>query len=67
MDQDGVNSGRYTQAATWGGWITTLRIDGWRQVDFSILSAREIVPPCGGPIEAGHAFNYQADEGNGRD
>ncbi len=45
MDVDGVSTGHYSQAATWAGWETTFRVDGWRQVDFTLLSAREIVPP----------------------
>jgi hypothetical protein len=44
-DEDGKSTGRYTQAALWGGWIQTLRIDGWRYTDVAILSAREIIPP----------------------
>lgn len=45
-DRDGKSTGRYSTAATWGGWVTTFRVDGWRKVDFAILSAREIVPPA---------------------
>jgi hypothetical protein len=46
VDKNGQSTGRYKQAATWGGWITTFRVDGWRRVDFTHLSAREIVPPA---------------------
>ena len=45
MDKDGENTGNYTQAATWAGWRTTFRVDGWKNLDFAHLSAREIVPP----------------------
>ncbi|MGA9523480.1 MAG: hypothetical protein WBV82_18600 [Myxococcaceae bacterium] len=44
-DRDGVSSGQYRQAATWGGWVTTLRVDGWNEVELAILSVREIIPP----------------------
>jgi hypothetical protein len=46
MDKNGQSTGRYTQAAIWGGWTTTFRVDGWRRLDFTQLSAREIVPPA---------------------
>ena len=45
VDHDGVNTGKYSQAALWGGWRQTLRIDGWQAYDLAILSAREILPP----------------------
>ncbi|MGA9520094.1 MAG: hypothetical protein WBV82_01440, partial [Myxococcaceae bacterium] len=44
-DRDGGSTGQYRRAATWGGWVTTLRVDGWKHVDVAILSAREIIPP----------------------
>jgi hypothetical protein len=44
-DTQGVAMGPYTQAALWAGWMNMFRVDGWRLVDFSILSAREIQPP----------------------
>jgi hypothetical protein len=44
-DRDGVPTGHYDQAAIWGGWVTTLRVDGWNRVDVAILSAREVMPP----------------------
>jgi hypothetical protein len=47
-DRDGVPTGQYDQAATWGGWVNTFRVDGWQQVDLAILSAREIIPPAPG-------------------
>ncbi|MCI0572585.1 MAG: hypothetical protein L0Y66_17670 [Myxococcaceae bacterium] len=45
MDQDGVSTGHYSTAATWAGWETTFRVDGWRRVDFALPSVREIIPP----------------------
>ena len=33
--------------ATWGGWQTTLRTDGFHDVDVALPSVREIVPPAG--------------------
>ena len=47
FDVQGVAMGRYTQAALWAGWMNMFRVDGWTFVDFSVLSAREIVPPAG--------------------
>lgn len=44
-DRDGESTGHYNRAATWAGWETTFRVDGWRRVDFAYPSAREIVPP----------------------
>lgn len=46
VDKEGVSTGRYNKAATWGGWVTTFRVDGWRRLDFTRLSAREIIPPA---------------------
>lgn len=46
VDEDGKSTGRYSRAATWGGWVTTFRVDGWKRVDFTHLSAREIIPPA---------------------
>lgn len=46
MDKNGQSTGRYKQAATWAGWVTTFRVDGWNRVDFAHLSAREITPPA---------------------
>ena len=45
FDRDGESTGHYDRAATWAGWETTFRVDGWRRVDFAYPSAREIVPP----------------------
>jgi len=46
MDRDGEDTGLYSQAATWASWVTSFRVDGWRAVDFAILSAREVIPPA---------------------
>jgi hypothetical protein len=46
FDTQGVAMGRYSQAALWAGWMNMFRVDGWTLVDFSILSAREIIPPA---------------------
>jgi hypothetical protein len=46
FDRDGESTGHYDRAATWAGWETTFRVDGWRRVDFTYPSAREIVPPA---------------------
>ncbi len=44
IDVEGKSTGRYSKLADWGGWQTTLRIDGYRSVDFAYPSVREIVP-----------------------
>lgn len=45
VDVDGVSSGNYSQLVNWGGWQTTVRTDGFHDVDFALLSLREITPP----------------------
>jgi hypothetical protein len=45
VDVEGRSTGRYTKLADWGGWVTTVRSDGVENLDFAILSAREISPP----------------------
>jgi len=47
VDQDGISTGKYTVAALWAGWVTTFRVDGWKNVDVAHLSAYEIIPPAG--------------------
>lgn len=47
-DVQGIAMGRYTQATLWAGWMNMFRVDGWTWLDFSVLSAREIVPPANG-------------------
>jgi hypothetical protein len=45
-DVQGKRTGRhYDTLADWGGWQTTLRMDGYRSMDFALPSVREIVPP----------------------
>lgn len=38
-------AGQYTKLADWGGWQTTVRTDGIHDLDFALVSVREIVPP----------------------
>jgi hypothetical protein len=38
-------AGQYTKLVDWGGWMTTVRTDGIHDVDFALVSVREIVPP----------------------
>jgi hypothetical protein len=46
-DVQGKRTGRhYDTLADWGGWQTTLRMDGYRSIDFALPSVREIVPPA---------------------
>lgn len=45
FDTQGTAMGQYKQAALWAGWMNMFRVDGWTFLDFSVLSAREIVPP----------------------
>jgi hypothetical protein len=47
VDIEGKSTGRYSKLADWGGWQTTLRVDGYRSVDFAFPSVREIVPKGG--------------------
>ena len=45
VDVEGQSTGRYSKLADWGGWQTTFRTDGIHDLDFAIISVREIVPP----------------------
>jgi hypothetical protein len=45
VDVEGRSTGQYTKLADWGGWQTTLRTDGVSELDFAIISVREIVAP----------------------
>jgi hypothetical protein len=45
VDVEGASTGTYTKLANWGGWQTTLRVDGMQSYDVAILSVREIAPP----------------------
>jgi hypothetical protein len=44
VDVEGKSTGKYTKLVDWGGWVTTLRVDGYRSIDFAYPSVREIVP-----------------------
>lgn len=46
VDVEGRSTGRYTKLADWGGWQTTLRTDGVSELDFAIVSVREIAAPA---------------------
>jgi hypothetical protein len=50
VDRAGEDTGLYDTLVNWGGFQTTLRVDGVDQVDVAILSVREIDPnaPCCG-------------------
>lgn len=45
VDEEGKLTGRYAKRVGWGGWETTLRTDGFRDIDFALISLREISPP----------------------
>jgi hypothetical protein len=45
VDVEGVSTGHYDKLVDWGGWHTTLRVDGIHDIDFALLSVREIAPP----------------------
>lgn len=45
LDVEGKSTGAYTKLADWGGMLTTFRTDGLHDIDFAILSVREIVAP----------------------
>lgn len=45
IDVEGKSTGRYTKLVDWGALQTTLRVDGYRSVDFAHMSVREITPP----------------------
>jgi hypothetical protein len=47
-DIDGVDSGRYSTVANWGGWLTSFRSDQSDNVDFLLPSVREILPAQSG-------------------
>ena len=42
-DVDGQSTGRYSKLVNWGGWQTTVRTDGFNDIDFAFPSVREIV------------------------
>jgi hypothetical protein len=43
IDIEGKSTGHYTKLVNWAGWQTTLRVDGYRSVDFAYPSVRDIV------------------------
>lgn len=45
VDVEGTSTGRYSRRVDWGGWETTLRTDGFHDIDFARISLREISPP----------------------
>lgn len=45
VDVAGLRTGQYATLADWGGWQTTVRTDGIHDLDFALLSVREIMPP----------------------
>jgi len=47
VDVEGKRTGRYSKLVDWSGWQTTVRIDGYREVDFALPSLRSIVAPRG--------------------
>ncbi len=48
VDVEGVmltqHENNYSKLVDWGGWVTTLRVDGIHDVDFALVSVREIAP-----------------------
>jgi hypothetical protein len=45
IDVEGLRTGQYAKLANWGGWQTTLRTDGIHDLDFALISVREILLP----------------------
>lgn len=45
VDVEGTSTGQYSRLADWGGWQTTVRVDGVHDLDFVLPSVREILPP----------------------
>jgi hypothetical protein len=45
IDEAGKSTGRYNTLVNWGGWQTTLRMDGYKYLDFVFPSVREVTPP----------------------
>jgi hypothetical protein len=42
VDVDGVATGQYDRVVDWGGWQTTLRVDGVESIDVAVYSLRPI-------------------------
>jgi hypothetical protein len=45
VDAEGKSTGQYSKLVDWGGLQTTVRVDGFKDIDFTLLSLREIIPP----------------------
>ncbi len=45
VDVEGKSTGQYSKLVDWGGCQTTVRVDGFKDIDFTLLSLREILPP----------------------
>jgi hypothetical protein len=45
VDVEGQSTGKYDRLVDWAGWQNTVRVDGVSELDFSIVSVREIKPP----------------------
>ena len=45
VDVEGKSTGQYSKLVDWGGGQTTLRTDGFHDIDFALPSVREIVAP----------------------
>ncbi len=45
-DLEGASTGNYDKLVDWGGWQTTVRLDGADELDFAIVSVREIALPA---------------------
>lgn len=45
VDIDKKSTGKYQTMVNWSGWQTTLRVDGYRTIDFAYPSLREILVP----------------------
>jgi hypothetical protein len=44
VDVEGVSTGFYDRLVDWGGYQTTLRVDGVESVDIAVLSLRAVRP-----------------------
>lgn len=42
VDEEGKSTGRYDKLVNWGGWQTTLRMDGYRSIDFAQVSMQAL-------------------------
>jgi len=46
VDVEGASTGHYTKLVDWAGFQNTIRTDGISQLDFAIVSIREVVAPA---------------------